>query len=668
MSQHLPDGYSEKFLIPNDLIQDNPWQTRALDLAKVLEKKESIREHGLLQPPLGRVVGPDGKPVDLYTVLAEGMPDGLRDHNCLVQIAFAHHRLAAYRELAKEDPQRWGRFPVFLQAISDEQMALFGWEENERHHELNFVQKARAIQRYMADFNWTQEQVAERIKMDRATVANKLRILKAPKEYLDAAERGEISERQLMALLPALELPPQALQKVEKADWNYAKPSRILKEIKEGTITSDQIRERVSSTINEATKDLREMKWLDATFEGSSFVSPTCAACASRVRKGKSDRCYRPDCFDAKDTEHERRQLAAISQQLGVPVASKGGNHMERDWTGDNSLAEKLYARRCPNLHIERDQSGVGFRGLGVRLVCCHPGTNRCKCLEEMREQHGAQVQQAEAQKRRKLSDEVIDPATRSLSRALGEDKAEAWLLLVTRITNVVYPAGKGGDANWAREQIARSLVKSMTNYTNDPDTARAHVEEALEGIGIVPPWKQEEGNLDAVRTKFARVQKWIAELFQYYPSMEALNGNIANLERIFARVQAESALVELVKPVAEGLRKLTAVRNVVKQWDGDGFEHVSWLMTVPPRDGNFKSALEQSNQQTVEYTLAILDTDQNKGKIEALQARLRKLVADQVRIDVQTPGKRPEETLVQYLERTDAAAPGAADGTMPVL
>lgn len=52
--------------------------------------------------------------------------------------------------------------------------------------------------------------------------------------------------------------------------------------------------------------------------------------------------------------------------------------------------------------------------------------------------------------------------------------------------------------------------------------------------------------------------------------------------------------------------------------------EHLSWIMSVPATDGNFKSHLEQTNQETI--IAALKDQTIGKGKRQVLERKLRKL------------------------------------------
>ena len=65
------------------------------------------------------------------------------------------------------------------------------------------METARAFQRLVDDYGYTQETIATKVGKERSTVANALRLLKLPKDVMDLVEAGEISEGHGRALLSA---------------------------------------------------------------------------------------------------------------------------------------------------------------------------------------------------------------------------------------------------------------------------------------------------------------------------------------------------------------------------------------------------------------------------------------------------------------------------------
>lgn len=202
-----------------DLISGNPYQTRAGEDPEHIEAlAEDIWKNGLLQVPVGRRVGER------------------------VQLAFGHNRLAAYKRNKGLDLEAYSEMPVEIRLLSDEQMALLAWSENEKRQQLTPIERALAIKRMMDSFGWTQQEVADKLDMARSTLANMLRLLNLPLAVKHILNQGVLSQRQALALLPAYELSDSDFS------WLVDDPERseFLQLARGGTIDSDTIRERIA--------------------------------------------------------------------------------------------------------------------------------------------------------------------------------------------------------------------------------------------------------------------------------------------------------------------------------------------------------------------------------------------------------------------------------------
>ena len=66
--------------------------------------------------------------------------------------------------------------------------------DNIQRKDLNAMEKARAYQRLIDEFNLTQENISKRLGLARATIANTLRLLRLPETVQSAIEQEKISE------------------------------------------------------------------------------------------------------------------------------------------------------------------------------------------------------------------------------------------------------------------------------------------------------------------------------------------------------------------------------------------------------------------------------------------------------------------------------------------
>ena len=156
-----------------DAIARNPYQPRqTFDEAEIADLADSIRTHGILQPLVVRRVG-----------------DGFE-------------LIAGERRLRAAQAADWRQVPVQIRDVDDRQMAELAIVENVQRKDLNAIEKAESFQRYIDQYQCTQEELAGRVQVDRSTVANLIRLLELPAEVKQMVQEGDISQGHARALLP----------------------------------------------------------------------------------------------------------------------------------------------------------------------------------------------------------------------------------------------------------------------------------------------------------------------------------------------------------------------------------------------------------------------------------------------------------------------------------
>jgi len=136
----------------------------------------SIREKGVLQP-----------------VLVRPTPDG-------------YELVAGERRFRAAEAAGLSTIPAVVRRLSDREALEAALVENIQRTDLNAIELAEGYQRLAHDFSLSQEQVAERVGKDRATVANTVRLLKLPPPVRQAVADGRLSAGHARALLSA---PPE---------------------------------------------------------------------------------------------------------------------------------------------------------------------------------------------------------------------------------------------------------------------------------------------------------------------------------------------------------------------------------------------------------------------------------------------------------------------------
>jgi len=154
-------------------IDDNPFQPRReFNESEIVSLAESLKEHDMLQPILVRRVD------DRY------------------QLISGERRLRAAIQAG------WNQIPARLREANDRLVAELAIVENLQRKDLNPIEKALSFQRYIQEHQCTQGDLAQRIKVDRSTIANLMRLLELPEQVRQDLGGGKITAGHARALLP----------------------------------------------------------------------------------------------------------------------------------------------------------------------------------------------------------------------------------------------------------------------------------------------------------------------------------------------------------------------------------------------------------------------------------------------------------------------------------
>ncbi len=145
-----------------------------LDAEALAQLAASIREHGVLEP-----------------ILVRRRPSGG------LEIIAGERRWRAAQQAGLKE------VPIFVHDLDDEAAFEAALVENLQREDLNPMETARAFQRLVDDYGYTQETIATKVGKERSTVANALRLLKLPKDVMEFVEDGQLSEGHARALLAA---------------------------------------------------------------------------------------------------------------------------------------------------------------------------------------------------------------------------------------------------------------------------------------------------------------------------------------------------------------------------------------------------------------------------------------------------------------------------------
>ncbi len=159
--------------IPVDEIEVNPKQPRRdFDEQALQELANSVKLHDIIQP-----------------VTVSKLPSGK------YRLISGERRLRASKIAGLTD------IPAYIRQANDAQLLELALLENLQREDLNAMEVALSYKRMMEELDYTQEQVGERMSIDRSTVANFIRLLKLPPDIQLAVRNGELSMGHARALI-----------------------------------------------------------------------------------------------------------------------------------------------------------------------------------------------------------------------------------------------------------------------------------------------------------------------------------------------------------------------------------------------------------------------------------------------------------------------------------
>jgi ParB family chromosome partitioning protein len=162
--------------LPIEVIDKNPYQTRyVFDEGALTELRDSIKEHGVVQPVVVRPAEEDGRYI----------------------LVLGERRLRASKMAGQES------IPAMIRRLSPQQAAEMTVLENIAREDLNPLEQAEAFRVLSVQFKLTQAEIAQRTGLSRETVSNYMRLLRLPKKVMDylLSERLSFSDcREILRL------------------------------------------------------------------------------------------------------------------------------------------------------------------------------------------------------------------------------------------------------------------------------------------------------------------------------------------------------------------------------------------------------------------------------------------------------------------------------------
>ncbi len=204
-----------------DQIFPSPLQPRKTFKEEQLnELKESIREHGIIQPLIVR------KSADNRYELIAG-----------------ERRWRASQLLGLATA------PIFIREATDQEMLEMALIENLQRADLDAIEEARGYERLSSEFKLKQSEIATRVGKSRATVANAVRLLNLPETIQGYLSNDLISVGHAKALLAVKE--PKAQKALSEMVIKQKLTVRAVEKMAK-SFTADEIKKTLSRKKDEA--------------------------------------------------------------------------------------------------------------------------------------------------------------------------------------------------------------------------------------------------------------------------------------------------------------------------------------------------------------------------------------------------------------------------------
>ena len=167
------DGEKYREIELEKIVPSGSQPRERIDQEKLISLVRSIKNRGILQPILVRLK--EGK----YQLIA-----GERRFRAAIQAGFE-------------------KIPAVVREIPDDQLLEVALVENVQRENLNPIEEADAYQKLMKKFEYTQDEIADKVGKDRSSISNYLRLLSLPETVKTHLSEGRLTVGHAKALLGA---------------------------------------------------------------------------------------------------------------------------------------------------------------------------------------------------------------------------------------------------------------------------------------------------------------------------------------------------------------------------------------------------------------------------------------------------------------------------------
>jgi len=258
--------------LPIGIVNSNPYQPRRIFERESLEElATSIKTYGVLQPISVRHINGAG-----YELVA------------------GERRLRACKIAGL------ATVPAIVVDITDHDSAVLAMIENLQRQDLHFFEEAQGLANLISDYGFTQEALANRIGKNQSTIANKIRVMRLPKNVQRLIVENDLTERHARALL--------------KLDSEEAQLEILTKVIKQG-LTVRKTEALIEATLSPAAQTVSGSTPFKAYIRDIRILTNTIKENLDMVRQSGID-----TQFDMEQTDTGYNILITLNYAAGQVV------------------------------------------------------------------------------------------------------------------------------------------------------------------------------------------------------------------------------------------------------------------------------------------------------------------------------------------------------------
>ncbi len=149
--------------------------------------------------------------------------------------------------------------PAILQEMDDQQMATVSLIENLQRKDLNYFEEAAAYVRLINGFGMTQDEVAQQVGKSQSAVANKIRLLRLPRELRCLIITDTVTERHARALLKlnSLEMQKEVLLAIYDKELTVRDTEEIVERLQQHNLPQEEGKNGTGQQVSVVIKDAR---------------------------------------------------------------------------------------------------------------------------------------------------------------------------------------------------------------------------------------------------------------------------------------------------------------------------------------------------------------------------------------------------------------------------